>query len=293
MFGYIKVRKSELRVREYEYYRACYCGLCRSMGKCTGQCSRAALSYDFVFLCHVRLLLTGENPAFKHRRCPAHPIHRRAMMERCDTLDYAARAAAVLNYEKCRDDVADKRGFARLRARLRTWFFAPAYRRARRALPDLAAAVRQKLSALSAYENAKGNGVDEPAALFGAVLADIFGYGLPEEKARVARDIGQKTGRFIYIADALDDLKDDQKSGDFNPVLGLFGGPLDEEQKKGMEDALLLILSDLETAFDLLGEGADPATAAVLKNILYLGMPATVRRVLYGEGCRKEEHREQ
>ena len=293
MFGYVKVRKSELRVREYEYYRACYCGLCRSMGKCTGQCSRAALSYDFVFLCHVRLLLTGEAPGFARRRCPAHLIHRRDMMERCDTLDYAARAAAILNYEKCRDDVADRRGFSRLSARFRKWFLAPAYRRARRVLPDLAASVRQKLTALAAYEKAKGPGVDEPAALFGAVLGDIFGYGLPEEKARVARDIGQKTGRFIYIADALDDMADDRKSGNFNPVLGLFGGPLDEEQKKGMEDALLLILSDLETAFDLLGEGADPATAAVLKNILYLGMPATVRRVVYGEGCRKEDDREQ
>ena len=293
MFGYVKVRREELRVREYEYYRACYCGLCRSMGKCTGQCSRLAISYDFVFLCHVRLLLTGEAPAVGRRRCPVHLIHRRAMMERCETLDYAARAAAVLNYEKCRDDVADSRGFARLSARFRQWFLAPAYRRARRVLPELCDSVRQKLTALSDCEKAGRPGVDEPAALFGAILADIFAYGLPEDKARLARDIGQKTGRFIYIADAIDDMNDDLKSGNFNPVLGLFGGLPDEEQKKGLQDALLVGLSDLEAAFDLLGEGADPATAAVLKNILYLGMPATVRRVLYGEGCRKEDDREQ
>ena len=292
MFGYIKVERSELRVREYEYYRACYCGLCRRMGRCTGQCSRAALNYDFVFLCHVRLLLTGENPDARRHICPAHLIHRRTMLERCATLDYAARAAALLAYEKCRDDVADERGFRRMRARLRCWFLSSAFRRARRALPDLSDAVRQKLAALAEYERQRRPGVDEPAALFGAVLAEIFGYGLPEEKARIARDVGQRVGHFIYIADAADDMKEDEKSGNFNPVLALYGAMPDEEQKKGMEDALLLCLSDLEKTFDLLGDGENPAIAGVLKNILYLGMPAAVRRVLYGEGRRKEEDRE-
>ena len=54
MFGYIKPLTPELRIREHECYRAYYCGLCRAMGKCTGQCSRMTLSYDFVFLAAVR-----------------------------------------------------------------------------------------------------------------------------------------------------------------------------------------------------------------------------------------------
>ena len=60
MFGYVKTHNPELRVAEYEYYRAAYCGLCRSMGKCTGQCSRMTLSYDFAFLALIRLALTGD-----------------------------------------------------------------------------------------------------------------------------------------------------------------------------------------------------------------------------------------
>ena len=78
MFGYIKVERDELRVREYEYYKATYCGLCRSMGKCTGQCSRMLLSYDFTFLAGVRMALCGEKPQFKRRRCIAHPLRRRS-----------------------------------------------------------------------------------------------------------------------------------------------------------------------------------------------------------------------
>ena len=50
MFGYIRLNKPECKIREYEYYRAVYCGLCRMLGKCTGQCSRLMLSYDMTFM---------------------------------------------------------------------------------------------------------------------------------------------------------------------------------------------------------------------------------------------------
>ena len=57
MLGYIRTSQGELRVREYEVYRALYCGLCKHMGKCTGQCSRMTLSYDFVFLAALRSII--------------------------------------------------------------------------------------------------------------------------------------------------------------------------------------------------------------------------------------------
>ncbi|MBR3863261.1 MAG: hypothetical protein IKM42_06375, partial [Clostridia bacterium] len=135
MFGYIKTAQSELRLREYEYYRASYCGLCRAMGKCTGQCSRMLLSYDFAFLVNVRMALTETVPTFKKRRCLAHPLHPRKMMEINEELRYCADASVILAYEKCRDDVADERGFRRFKARLRRLFVAPAYSRARKRRP--------------------------------------------------------------------------------------------------------------------------------------------------------------
>lgn len=123
MFGYVRVRRSELRVREYEYYQSIYCGLCRRMGQCTGQCSRLSLSYDLAYLALLRMALTGEKTVIRERRCIAHPFHKRKMMEPGDALTYAARVSALLTYEKCRDDVADSRGFRRLRARFRAAFF--------------------------------------------------------------------------------------------------------------------------------------------------------------------------
>ena len=290
MFGYIRTVRAELRVREYEYYRASYCGLCRSMGKCTGQCSRFTLSYDFAFLANVRMALTETVPTFRRRRCIAHPLRRRVMMERNEQRDYTADASAILAFEKCRDDVLDERGWKKFKARLRCLFLKKAYRRAKKRYTELAEAVRAHLQRLSQKEREQRPSVDEVAVIFGDLLADIVSYGLPDEKARIARSIGWQTGRFIYIIDAIDDLPEDQKKKRFNPFLLLYGGEPTAEQKKSVEDALINCLSDLETAFDLLDDTNAPDRIEVLKNILYLGMPATAKRVLFGEkGCEKED----
>ena len=292
MFGYVKIRRGELRVREYEYYRASYCGLCRSMGKCTGQCSRFALSYDFAFLANVRMALAGTVPQFRRRRCVAHPLHKRTMLEPNDELMYCADAAAVLAFEKCRDDVSDERGWRRFRARMRLLFFRGAYRRARKRVPELAAIVREKLAELRELEREKRPSADAPAAIFGDLLAAIVAFRQTGEKARLAEAIGRQTGRFIYLVDAIDDLDEDAKRQRYNPLLLLFGKKPDDEERAGLRDALLATLSDLETAIDLLEDPACAERREVLRNILYLGMPATVQRVLYGEACKKEDSRE-
>ena len=44
MFGYVKPDSGELRVKDYDFYRATYCGICREMGRATGNASRVTLS---------------------------------------------------------------------------------------------------------------------------------------------------------------------------------------------------------------------------------------------------------
>ena len=74
MFGYVKPFVPELKVAQHELYRAVYCGLCRAMGRVTGQASRFTLSYDLVFLAAVRMILEGETPVLEHFSCMAHPL---------------------------------------------------------------------------------------------------------------------------------------------------------------------------------------------------------------------------
>ena len=54
-------------------------------------------------------------------------------------------------------------------------------------------------------------------------------------------------------------------------------------------DALIACLDDAAAALDLIGEGEASPRRAVLENILYLGMPAVARTVIYGQvGCKED-----
>ena len=289
MFGYVKINREELRIREYEYYRAAYCGLCRSMGKCTGQCSRLTLSYDISFLSQVRMALCDVRPQFKKCRCLLHPLKPRMMMEPNAELSYAADVSALLAYEKCRDDKADAGFFGRIGAALRCLLLHRAYRRARRRHQALADTLRAQLAKLSQLEAERRRSVDEPAAVFGEILAALFAAELPEEQARIARVIGNKIGKFIYIVDAIDDMARDEKSNNYNPVLLLYGKRPEASEQQMLYDALIVCLDDAAAAFDLIGESENSPRRAVLENILYLGMPAVAKTVIFGEACCKEE----
>ena len=278
MFGYVRARRADLRVREDMLYRGVYCGLCRAMGKCTGQCSRLTLSYDMVFLYLVRASLLGITPALKRGWCAVHPFCRRPVAARDAELDYAARASAVLVYGKLRDDLADERGARRFCRRL----LAPVLRgAARRAdMEAVAEKVNACLAELSALEAAETASVDAPADCFGRLLAAVFAAGLTGDAETVARAVGYRTGRWIYVADAADDLAADAKSGSYNPFLALYGGMPDAAQLKLAESAARIDLVEIENALVLIPESE---TLAVARNIAACGMADATARAFAAE----------
>ncbi len=286
MFGYVKVNSAELKVKEYEIYRGAYCGLCRSMGKCTGQCSRMALSYDFVFLVMTRLCLTDTNPSFSQRRCLAHPLKRRSVMDRNSQLDLCAYAAAVLSYHKTKDDLADERGLKRLRARI-TYPLVRSWRKKalKSGFSDLDQRVEKNLRDLAELEKKLLPSVDAPAEIFGKILADITSYGLEGAQEKIARTLGHCVGKWIYIIDALDDMSEDIKKGRYNPLVLLYGGNLPTpEQLSTIKDALKLELVAAEAAMDLV-ECEKLPIINILENTLYLGMPDVAEKIICGKDC--------
>lgn len=282
MFGYIRPRTNELRIREYECYRAYYCGLCRSMGSCTGQCSRMTLSYDFVFLAAVRCHLTGEAPKFKKIRCLAHPFHRRRAVIDSKQLDYCADASALLSYQKCRDDRLDEKGFRRFKAGVAMLLLTRAYKKAKKRHPTLDQKIASELDRLHEYERSSNAtpSADEPAAIFGELMRAVFAEGLEGTEARLASEIGYTVGKWLYLTDAADDLEADRKHGRFNPYLRLFEGTVGERERSTVRLALTAILCDTERAFLLMENAPCPEIHEILANILYLGLPDAADKAL-------------
>lgn len=274
MFGYVRAHSAELKVKEYEAYRGVYCGLCRSMGKCTGQCSRMTLSYDFAFLALLRICISGEAIEFEQRRCIAHPLKKRNMMKSGPTLEYCSRAAAILNYHKIKDDLSDEKGFAKIGAALVLPFVSAARKKALRAgLGELDQSIRALLCELSEIEKKELASVDEPAAVFGEILSQICAYGLEGSNERIAAQIGRSVGKWIYSVDALDDIREDAKRRRYNPFILLYGGEMPSaEQLAPIADALRAALCSAENALDLI-ECDNRDIKNIVDNIMFLGLP--------------------
>lgn len=289
MFGYVRPLVPALRVREYEWYRAVYCGLCRSMGTVSGQFSRLTLSYDFAFLALVRLILSDEEAEFAAHRCAVHPLRTRLMAEEHPALRYTAAAAACLAEAKRSDDMADETGTARLKPMLMAPLTGSMVRHTERTEPDTAVllpCIKEHLTHLAALEKAGCASPDEAAQVFGSLLGDLFAFRLTGSAAAVAHSIGAGTGRFIYLCDAMDDLADDVRKGRYNPLARLWSdmalnadGKPTELVKDSFTTGIPLELERLGLAAELLPE--HPLTE-IVKNIVYLGMPDMAKRIAEG-----------
>ena len=285
MFGYVIVDKPSLRIREYDYYRATYCGLCHAMGKCTGCASRLTLSYDTTFFVLVREMLDGTKVEFVKKRCIRHPIKKIETVKINPQLEYSACVGAQLAYGKIVDNINDEKGMKRFVANICKVLFSRMDMKSFDQIPTMECFISEKLEIISQIEEERTKSIDTPAEVFGDMMAGLLSYGFEGEKKMIAEKIGKRIGRWIYIVDAFDDYESDRKSGSYNPFVELYDG------KDFSDDDLLSISKMLEaelsiafSAIELLDDDSDKNRSEIIKNILCLGMPASVERI-----CKKKE----
>ena len=304
MFGYIRVDRPELKVREETVYKALYCGLCKAQKVCTGQCSRLTLSYDFVFLSLVRMALTGEEPPkVQMKRCVAHPFRKRPVADRSPALDFCAYASALLTYHKVEDDRLDEKGKKRLLATLVRPWVKKARKRALHAkvgreqpYAHLDRKIQAHLEAIHEIEKEGFPSADRPAEMFGQVMADMLvcGADLSPAQTKLAANIGRHIGRWVYLIDALDDYEEDRQKGRYNPFVCLYGnGPLSDEHKEQIRLGLCREIVELEHTLDLLDPDVNLELGGLLYNIVTKGLPRVSEGVLDGtfRSARTSRHR--
>lgn len=281
MFGYVKPLPGELKVKEYEYYKASYCGLCRALKK-KSPILPFTLSYDFVFLAILRMALAAEVAPIEKIRCIAHPLRKKPALKPTSAMERTAAAAALLVYYNLRDDVADKKGIRKLGAAL----LLPATGRVRKKnMGDgkLDAVIVDALAFISRDEKAETASPYACAETFGVLLGAVFADGVEDAHRKPLFEIGRRVGRWIYLLDAADDAEKDAKKKNYNPFI-LGGDYLRPDFAENMEIALNCELSFAAEELKKLPI-TDPGLKNILENILYYGMPATAEKVLHKNGC--------
>lgn len=261
MFGYITINKEELKIKDYNTYRACYCGLCRSLKCRHGIVAPLTLSYDMTFLA---LLLTGlYETSFVPGtyRCVAHGCKKQVTL-RNKWIDYTADMTILLAYHNLMDDWIDGKKVTKLTtAKLLT----PAYRKVVSKYPAQSQAVLTYMKKLSKSEAGKSSDLDLVAGYTGEMLGIVFS---PEEDNW--KDILYRTGfyigKFIYLMDAFEDMSDDIKNNNYNPLLT----PAKRNDFEAyIENTLVMMMADCSREFEKL-----PILQYVdiLRNILYSGV---------------------
>jgi len=295
MFGYVKPYTPLLRVKDSEFYKAVYCGLCGCTAKCNGCSSTVTLSYDIAFLALVRMALAGEKLEIVKKRCVTHPLKKRNRIAPCAELEFCSQIGVLLSYYKIIDNINDERGNKRIVAKLMKPFFSSARKKVlKHGGEEADRIISEGLSALRVLERERCNSVDETSDTFAEMLSRLASLGLSGSNRIIAENAGFAVGKWIYIADAVDDADGDMKSGAYNPIIALYGGESPSvEQMQDIFLALSTTKQRLCAALDLISykdeedEMPEDCTKAyfsdelrsVIENIAYVGLPKTEQRI--------------
>jgi len=283
MFGYVQPLKPELKVRESEAYQGYYCGLCKAIKENYTNAARFMLNYDCATLMLLFSSMSPEAPEVRRETCVASPVKKKTVVSSAEA-PYAAAVNVLLGCAKLADTAADERSLA---AKLLLLFYRRVQRRAAKDHGELADKFAQRIAALSALERQGCTEIDAVAAEFGQLLASAFSlapHGFLDGAARRALwHFGYNLGRWIYIADAADDLEKDAKSKSYNVFLTRPHGDVAALRQEIAGDArfnLHYSLAEACKAYELLDIRRDKP---LLDNIMYLGLAKKTEEVLKGK----------
>ncbi len=248
----------ELDKQQKARYSAVYCGICRQIRSCASNTARLGLSYDMAFLSLLLMsLYEPEETGGKHA-CMLHPSRGWTDSE---FIRYGADMNVALAYYKCLDDHADEGKHA---AKFMAGIFEKAMPDIRARYPRQCNAMEENLTRLAKLEQDRCDNPDEPAACFGALMAELFVYQ-EDLWADTLRKMGAALGRYIYLADAAVDYRKDKRKQQYNPYLAMGM----EEDWHLWEQHLVLAMGRCTDYYERLPLVQDKA---ILDNILYSGV---------------------
>lgn len=272
MFGYIRPLNPELKVADLEIYKSVYCGLCRALSRSYGPAARFVLSYDFAFTALLHMSLRDEAPAIKPGRCPYKPLSPTPHLEDCAELRFSSGVAALMLYHKVSDDIADKPTLLSLPYRAALPPAAAARKRAAALYPEADAITAKAMERQREVELDCESSLDAACEPSAQALSGLFAL-MSEDggERRILSRLGYMMGRFVYTCDAIADLREDKKSGSFNPLIHT-GADIDR-----LRASLYLTQAEALSAYQLL---RPRHFGSILDNILTVGMRHTTDTVL-------------
>ena len=260
MFGFLTARTDLLDEERTARYKACYCGLCRSLRSRRGLAAGLTLNFDMSFLVLLLSSLYEPEETGGTDPCLVHPFDGRGWFSSAVT-DYAADMNVSLGYYKCLDNWQDD---GSLLSAAEAGMLKGACGEIQQSYPRQCRAIEEAIRTLAQIEQEGRESPDEAAAVFGSLMGELF--VLREDRWSAAlRAMGDALGRFLYIMDAAVDLDADTFRNRYNPFRRRYG----LENGQYFRDILQMLLGECLRHYDRLPLVRDKD---ILDNILCAGV---------------------
>ena len=243
---------------------------------------RLTLTYDCTFLGLFLNSIFSDSIQINNGYCLLHPMRKRKIVRNNKFIDYAADCNIMLAYNKFLDNMLDEE---KIFDKIASTALSKSYKNAKKSYPRLAMYIENKLGELHKLEKEKCNNIDKISEPFALITQKLFcndelaalgEHSFDLNTIKALEWLGYNVGKWIYIADSCDDIRDDYVEGIFNPILCAKpmkeNESIDDYKKRISRDIAFILdycLAEAAKAIDLLnlkhGTG-------IIENIIYSGM---------------------
>lgn len=272
VFGYVLPVKGEMKVKDFEAYRAYYCGACKQLHKSYGVVSRFLLNYDLVLLALVADAVGGEQGEVRHEGCFANPLARRCTRHNTSGLRLAADGLMLLSYHRLRDNLADEAAGKRILYTLARPYLSWKYKRAATRQPGIAPVLQAEMERQYALEAAGCADVDEACEPTGRMCEALFAAaGTDDAQRETLGRLGMFAGQIVYLLDAAEDYDEDKAKGRYNVFVNK--GLTRKEAIEAAQRRCRMAAGEIAICYTKLDI---TQYKEILDNIFYLGLPAGI-----------------
>ena len=274
MYGYIVPDVKQLNAWDYCVLTGHYCGHCFCIKQMFGNIARFTTNHDFAYLSAFLHELFGIEPRFEGSRCIVSPFKQKTVVLATPLMERVVSANIIFAYFKLLDATDDE---GRNKAKISSRMLKKAYNKAANMEPEIDALLKEqyKIQHKLELEGSKDyDAVSNPTATILRETVRILSDGKADE---TVLELFFNLGKFIYFADAIDDIAKDARSGAFNVILNNI------EYNKKVKQFVKLNEQEIAPLLDgpcaeierLFGSLPGELQSSLNKNILLYGLPHT------------------
>ncbi len=270
MIGYLKPDFDELKVKELKLYNSYYCGICTSISKKYGPFSRLFLSYDAVFFSILSDVAKKERIQFGNSRCPLPPFQKKRIVK-SEGVSFGTEISKFFSELKIEDFKRDSKGIKHFLS-----FFLVNLKS--KTLEEIAGSYMKEMYF---YELTREPDPQKMAEIFGNFSRNL---SASIDSLKNASTMIYLIGKWIYIADALDDLQKDFKEGNYNPFLEKYKSVFEEWElfdkiREREKTSLIFLVSRVQEEYMNLNL-ENFAGKSLIENVIFYGLPKVNKKII-------------